>query len=234
MQQMTANAFKIETSWEEALKDELTKPYLHELVAFLKKEYSSDMQIYPPKHLIFNAFEQTPFDKVKVLIIGQDPYHGPDQAHGLCFSVNKGIRIPPSLLNIYKELNSDLGIPIPNHGCMLSWAQQGVMLLNATLTVQSGQPLSHFRKGWEEFTDAVVRKLAARKDPVIFVLWGRSAQMKLNCLQDPTVLSRHFVLKAAHPSPLSAHNGFLGCKHFSSINKQLSLLGKEPINWQIT
>jgi uracil-DNA glycosylase len=232
MQQMTP-AFKIEASWEEALQDELVKPYLHELVSFLKKEYASGIDIYPPKNLIFNAFEQTPFDKVKVLIIGQDPYHGPNQAHGLCFSVNKGIKAPPSLVNIFKELNADLGIPFPTHGCLLSWAQQGVMLLNTTLTVQSGKPLSHARRGWEQFTDAVVMRLAARNDPVVFVLWGRSAQQKLECLKDPSILSKHVILKAAHPSPLSAHNGFMGCRHFSAINKELKLLGKNPINWQI-
>lgn len=229
-----AYPFELESSWQEVLQEELAKPYMQELSLFLEQEYASGEVIYPPRNLIFNAFEQTPFKNVKVLIVGQDPYHGQGQAHGLCFSVPKGIKIPPSLLNIFKELQSDLNIPIPSHGCLEGWAKQGVMLLNATLTVRSGQPMSHFGRGWEQFTDAVVESLVERSDPVVFVLWGKSAHQKLNSIKEPTLLSNHLVLKAPHPSPLSAYTGFLGCRHFSSINRQLRVLGKEPINWSIS
>jgi uracil-DNA glycosylase len=225
--------FSLEPSWLAALKDEWQKPYLIELAAFIEKEYAlSLLPIYPPKELIFNAFSQTPYEKVKVLIMGQDPYHGPGQAHGLCFSVPKGTKPPPSLVNIFKELQSDVSNFKSSHGCLLNWAKQGVMLLNATLTVRDGEPLSHHGKGWEKFTDAVIKKLVERRDPIIFVLWGKSAQDKCRYIKDMNN-SHHVVLTAAHPSPLSAHNGFFGCRHFSKINELLLQQGKEPINWQV-
>lgn len=226
--------FVLEPSWQLKLSDELQKPSIAELAAFVEKEYAlSPMPIYPPKGLIFNAFYQTPFDKVKVLLMGQDPYHGAGQAHGLSFSVPKGVKPPPSLQNIFKELEADLHIPIPKHGCLLSWARQGVLLLNATLTVRQGEPMSHHGRGWEHFTDAVVRKLEERKDPVIFVLWGKSAQNKCDFLRKEGTSSRHFILTAAHPSPYSANSGFFGCRHFSKINEFLKQQGKEPIDWSL-
>ncbi len=215
---------QIEEKWGRLLEGEFAQPYMERLREFLKAERASPLPIYPPSGLVFNAFVQTPFDKVRVVIMGQDPYHGPGQAHGLCFSVPPGVEPPPSLKNIFKELNSDLGVPIPSTGCLLPWAQQGVLLLNATLTVREGQAGSHHGKGWEQFTDAVVRLLVEREEPVIFVLWGKSAQTKCqHVMQD----SHHKVLKAAHPSPLSAHAGFFGCRHFSQINALL----KSPISW---
>jgi uracil-DNA glycosylase len=197
----------------------------------VEQERSGSIPIYPPKELVFNAFWQIPFDKVKVLIMGQDPYHGPGQAHGLCFSVPVGVPPPPSLQNIFKEISSDLGLPIPKHGCLLKWAAQGVLLLNATLTVRQGEPLSHHGKGWERFTDAVIAALCEREDPVIFVLWGKNAQDK--CKRIKGMHSPHAVFTAAHPSPLSAHQGFMGCRHFSKINEQLENWGKSPIDWMI-
>jgi uracil-DNA glycosylase len=224
--------FVLEPSWQDVLNDELKQPYLLELAAFVEKEYAAaPHSIYPPKNLIFNAFYQTPFNSVKVLIVGQDPYHGPDQAHGLSFSVPKGVKPPPSLQNIFKELETDVHLPRPNHGCLLSWAKQGVMLLNATLTVRQGEPLSHHGRGWERFTDAVVHKLMERQDPVIFVLWGKSAQDKCRFLQ--SAHTKHIILTAAHPSPFSANNGFFGCRHFSKINELLIQMGKQPINWSL-
>lgn len=218
--------FVLEPSWQQALDDELKKPYMAPLAAFVAEERAGPVPIYPPKHLVFNAFQKTPFDQVKVVIVGQDPYHGPGQAHGLSFSVPKGIPPPPSLKNIFKEIQSDLGIPPPDHGCLLKWAEQGVLLLNNTLTVRQGQPLSHHKRGWERFTDAVIAKINEREEePVVFLLWGRSAKDKC-----PHIHSRHKVLKAAHPSPLSAYNGFFGCKHFSQANDFLK--GKE-INWNL-
>lgn len=226
--------FILEPSWQNVLSYELSKPYLLELAAFIEKEYASTpTSIYPPKNLIFNAFYQTPFDQVKVFVMGQDPYHGPGQAHGLSFSVPKGVKPPPSLQNIFKELETDIQLPRPNHGCLLSWAKQGVMLLNATLTVRQGEPLSHHGKGWERFTDAVVHKLMERKDPVIFVLWGKSAQDKCRFLQNASTPSNHYILTAAHPSPFSANNGFFGCRHFSKINELLVKMGKKPIDWSL-
>lgn len=230
----TFTPFALEPSWQDKLKDELHEPYMMELAAFIEKEYAAAPNgIFPPKNLIFNAFYQTPFDKVKILIMGQDPYHGPGQAHGLSFSVPKGVKLPPSLQNIFKELESDLQIPKPSHGCLLSWAKQGVLLLNATLTVSQGEPLSHHGRGWERFTDAAVKKLAERSDPVIFVLWGKSAQDKCRFLQEERGKSRHFILTAPHPSPFSANNGFFGCRHFSQINDFLRKQGKEPIDWTL-
>jgi len=221
--------YQFDKKWKELLKQDLLSPYVTELVSFLDNEHASQT-IFPPKDLIFNAFNLTPYEKVKVVIMGQDPYHGPGQAHGLSFSVPQGIPLPPSLKNIYKELNADLGLPIPNHGCLTSWAEQGVLLLNATLTVRKGEPLSHHGRGWERLTDAVIAKLCEREDPMIFVLWGKSAQEKCGSIESHP---RHIVLKAPHPSPFSAYQGFFGCRHFSKINDHLLKLGKEPINWSI-
>lgn len=226
--------FVLEPSWQEALKQELQKPYIAQLASFVEREYATaKTPIYPPKELIFNAFYQTPLDQVQVVLMGQDPYHGPNQAHGLSFSVPKGVRPPPSLQNIFKELKTDVDLPLPSHGCLLAWAQQGVLLLNATLTVAQSQPMSHHNKGWEQFTDAVVAKLLEREDPVIFVLWGKSAQDKCRFLENTGEISHHFVLKAAHPSPYSADRGFFGCHHFSKINQLLEKQEKKQINWHL-
>jgi uracil-DNA glycosylase len=233
MKHTTVAPFILEQTWQKALKDELEKPYVAQLAAFVEKEYAQHPDsVYPPQDLIFNAFFQTPFNQVNVIIIGQDPYHGPGQAHGLSFSVAKGVRLPPSLQNIFKELKTDLNVPTPSNGCLLPWAKQGVLLLNATLTVRRGEPLSHHGKGWEQFTDAVVKKLIERKDPVIFVLWGKSAQDKCRFVKEQA--SGHpFMLTAAHPSPYSANNGFFGCHHFSKINQLLEQQGKKTIEWAL-
>lgn len=225
--------FEIEASWKKVLEEELHQPYMFRLAAFLETERKGAIPIYPPKGLVFNAFYLTPYDKVKVLIMGQDPYHGKGQAHGLSFSVPIGVRPPPSLKNIFKELAEDVGIPIPAHGCLIPWAKQGVMLLNATLTVREATPMSHNGKGWERFTDAVIAKLSEREDPVIFVLWGNSAKEKVAHIKLLGGKTHHFLLSAAHPSPFSSHNGFFGCRHFSKINETLIKLGKEPINWSL-
>jgi uracil-DNA glycosylase len=226
--------FVLEPSWQMKLNEELQKPYIAELAAFVESEYaSSNLPIYPPKDLIFNAFYQTPFDKVNVLLMGQDPYHGAGQAHGLSFSVPMGIKPPPSLQNIFKELESDLHIPRPSHGCLLSWAKQGILMLNSVLTVRQGEPMSHHGHGWEVFTDEVVRKLEERKDPVIFVLLGKAAQDKCRFLRQEGIPSRHFILTAAHPSPFSANSGFFGCHLFSKINELLEKQGKKPIYWPL-
>lgn len=226
----STSPFELHLSWEEALRDEWQKPYIAQLNAFYRHEYQSRKNIYPPIDLIFNALNQTPYDRVRVVIIGQDPYHGPGQAHGLAFSVPHGIAVPPSLKNIYKELQSDLGIPPREHGCLESWAKQGVLLLNATLTVREGDPLSHQGKGWEQFTDAVVETLGERKEPLIFLLWGKSAEKKCQVLKDK---SQHILLTAPHPSPLSAYHGFFGCKHFSKVNQILQKRGEHPIDWNL-
>ena len=228
-------SFALEPSWQHQLHNELKSPLCAQLAAFVEKEYgASPLPIYPPKELIFNAFYQTPFEKVKVVIMGQDPYHGQGQAHGLSFSVPKGVKPPPSLQNIFKEIESDLQIPRPTHGCLLSWAAQGVLLLNATMTVRQGEPMSHHGRGWEWLTDAVIHALLKREDPVIFVLWGKSAQDKGRFLSDErTKENHHHVLTAAHPSPLSAHNGFFGCRHFSKINALLKQQGKSEIHWAL-
>jgi uracil-DNA glycosylase len=218
---------KIEPSWKETLKQEFTKPYFLQIVAFLKAEKMSGKTIYPPGTLIFNAFNTTPFDQVKVVILGQDPYHGPGQAHGLSFSVPNGIAPPPSLVNIFKELQQDTGVPIPNHGNLTHWAQQGVMLLNASLTVRANEPMSHAKIGWAEFTDAVIARVSAAKEHVVFLLWGKFAQEK-QALVDET---KHLVLKAAHPSPFSADKGFFGCRHFSKANQWLMKQGIDPVDW---
>ena len=217
---------KIEPSWKEALKDEFGKDYFGKLTDFVKTEYSSK-QIFPAGSQIFNAFDQCPFDKVKVVIIGQDPYHGPGQAHGLCFSVNDGVTFPPSLLNIFKEIERDLGIPYPQSGNLTRWAQQGVLLLNATLTVEAHKAGSHQGKGWETFTDAAIRKLATEKQNIVFMLWGSYAQQKGAMID----ASKHLVLKSVHPSPLSAYRGFIGCGHFSQANQFLEAKGLDKINW---
>ena len=220
---------KIEASWKEALQEEFEKPYFENIVQFLKTEKQSNKTIFPPGSLIFNAFEQTPFDKVKVVLLGQDPYHNYGQAHGLCFSVPQGVAFPPSLQNIFKEIKEDTGIQIPLKGDLTSWAKQGVLLLNASLTVRAHEANSHAKIGWADFTDAVIKKISDKKQGIVFLLWGRFAQNK-HILIDGT---KHHILTAAHPSPLSAYNGFFGCKHFSKTNELLASQGKEPINWKI-
>ena len=220
---------KIEPSWKAVLASEFEQPYMAELKRFLVDEITAGKRIYPPPPQMFHAFNKCPFDAVKVVILGQDPYHGPDQAHGLCFSVNKGVRIPPSLQNIYKELHSDLGLKIPAHGDLEKWTEQGVLLLNAVLSVQAGNPASHAGKGWERFTDRVITELSAQREGIVFLLWGKYAQQKGEIIDR----SKHFVLTAPHPSPYSASSGFFGCKHFSQANAVLQQQGQVPIDWQI-
>jgi uracil-DNA glycosylase len=220
---------KIEDSWKEVLRGEFTKPYFLQIATHLKTEKATKAVIYPPGPLIFNAFTHTPFDKVKVVILGQDPYHNPGQAMGLSFSVPDGVPPPPSLVNIYKELKNDIGMAIPTTGNLTKWAEQGVLLLNAVLTVRATEPASHGKIGWMNFTDAVIRKISEEKKGVIFLLWGRFAQEKQVLIDE----LKHHVLKAAHPSPLSAHNGFFGCKHFSRTNDLLVKQGLEPIDWKL-
>lgn len=221
----------IEKNWAKVLQEEMEKPYVRELKSFIYERAESGMEIYPPLPKVFEALKKAPFEKVKVVIMGQDPYHGPGQAHGMSFSVMPGVRIPPSLRNIYKEIEADLGITPPNHGNLEHWAGQGVLLLNATLTVERGAPKSHYGKGWERFTDAVIEKLCERSDPLIFILWGKSAQEKaeriLSVKNHP-----HKVLTSAHPSPYSADR-FFGCRHFSKANEMLKAMGKEPIDWSL-
>ncbi len=219
----------IEASWKLELKQEFEKPYFNAIVQFLKAEKIAGKTIYPPGKLIFNAFEQTSFPNVKVVIIGQDPYHNFGQAHGLCFSVPDNIPPPPSLVNIFKELKNDLEIEIPKTGNLEKWAKQGVLLLNASLTVEENKPMSHSQCGWHLFTDAVISHISANKNKVVFLLWGKFAQNK-ESLIDKT---KHYLLKAAHPSPLSAYNGFIGCKHFSKTNTLLLESGQTPINWAL-
>ena len=217
---------RIEESWKTALKERFLSPEWETLSTFVKNEYKV-AKVYPPPKYIFNAFDLCPFDRVKVVILGQDPYHGTAQAHGLCFSVPKGVTIPPSLKNIYKELESDVGIPIPATGNLEKWAEQGVLLLNATLTVRAGQPGSHQNKGWEEFTDDVIRRISDEKEHVVFMLWGNYAKAKRVLINT----NKHLVLEAAPPSPFSAYNGFFGCKHFSRANEYLRANGKKEIAW---
>ena len=221
----------MEASWLDKLKDEFEKPYMKEIEAFLAGEIRAGAEVYPPFELIFNAFCQTPFEGVKVVIMGQDPYHGAGQAHGLSFSVPKEIAPPPSLQNIFKELKDDLEITPPPHGCLIDWARQGVLLLNATLTVRAGEAKSHFGRGWEVFTDRVVQLLCTSKDPIVFILWGKSAAEKFEHICSGS--SQHLILTAPHPSPFSAHTGFFGCRHFSKTNEFLKKAGKMPINWAI-
>ncbi|HTB53388.1 MAG TPA: uracil-DNA glycosylase [Ferruginibacter sp.] len=221
----------IEASWKEVLKDEFRKPYFLEIVTFLKTEKAIGKTIYPPGPLIFNAFKDTPFSKVKVVILGQDPYHGAGQAHGLSFSVPAGIKPPPSLVNIYKEIQNDLGMKMPlDYGDLTQWATQGVLLLNAVLTVRANEPASHAKIGWMDFTDEVIKKISDEKNGVIFLLWGKFAHQKQSLIDE----TKHFVLKAAHPSPFSAHNGFFGCKHFSQTNHLLSKQRLEAIDWKLS
>jgi uracil-DNA glycosylase len=223
-------SFTLEPSWQNALKDELEKPYIKELIAFVQQERSKKEPVYPSDELVFNALSQTPFDRVRVVIVGQDPYHGPGQAHGLAFSVPKELKkLPPSLKNIYKELESDLGIAPASHGCLQKWAEQGVLLLNVTLTVKESEPLSHHNVGWETFTDAIIRKLAQKQEPIIFVLWGNNAINKCRHIHEMAENSQHTILTAAHPSPFSSYKGFFGCRHFSKINALL----KQPIDWRL-
>lgn len=218
----------IGNDWDEILKDEWNKPYYILLRKFLKSEYSS-RTIYPDMNDIFNALKNTAFKDVKAVILGQDPYHGPNQAHGLCFSVKKGVDVPPSLQNIYKEMQSDIGVTPPSHGQLTDLAKQGVLMLNTVLTVRAGQAASHRGQGWEVFTDRVINELNKKTTPVVFILWGRPAAEKAKIITNPL----HLKLEAPHPSPLSAHRGFLGCRHFSKTNEFLIKNGIEPINWQI-
>lgn len=217
---------KIEPSWKAVLADEFEKPYFSLLTSFVRKEYQTK-QVFPPASLIFNAFNLCPFDKVKVVIIGQDPYHEVGQAHGLCFSVNDGVKFPPSLVNIFKEIERDYGKPMPQSGNLVRWANQGVFLLNATLTVCQGAAGSHQNKGWEEFTDRVIKEISDRKEHVVFLLWGSYAQRKGLVIDE----KKHLVLKAVHPSPLSAYRGFIGCGHFRKANDYLTQHGETPIEW---
>jgi uracil-DNA glycosylase len=217
---------RIDPSWHQVLESEFQKPYFTNLTSFVKSEYKNQV-VYPPGKLIFSAFDTTPFDKVKVVILGQDPYHGDGQANGLAFSVSDNIPVPPSLQNIYKEIHADLGIPIKKTGNLESWAKQGVLLLNATLTVRAHTAGSHQKHGWEQFTDSVIKVLSDKKENLVFLLWGTYAQKKGAVIDE----NKHLVLKAPHPSPLSAHNGFFGCRHFSQANMYLALHGLEPINW---
>lgn len=219
----------LENSWDELLAEEFSKDYYQELRKKLAQEYKT-YTVYPAKENIFNALKYTSYEDVKVLLLGQDPYHGPYQAHGLCFSVQKGVDKPPSLKNMFKELESDLGIKQPTHGCLTDWAKQGVLMLNTVLTVREAEPNSHKKLGWTVFTDRIIQLLNERPDPVIFVLWGRNALEKLPLITN----SQHYVLSAAHPSPLSASRGFFGCKHYSKINEILKSMGKPPIDWQIS
>src|SRR4249920_835351 len=221
---------RIEQAWKDLLQEEFKKEYFKYIVTWLKTEKISGGTIYPPGPLIFNAFEQTPLDHLKVVIIGQDPYHGPGQAHGLSFSVPDGVKPPPSLVNIFKEIQSDIGIAMPvSYGNLTRWAEQGVLLLNAALTVRANEPFSHAKFGWADFTDAVIQKISDEKKGIVFLLWGKFAQDK-QLLIDET---KHFVLKAAHPSPFSADKGFFGCKHFSKANELLTDQGLPPINWKL-
>lgn len=218
---------RIDPSWKEVLKEEFEKEYFKRLTSFVKEEYSGSTPIYPPARLIFNAFDHCPFNDVKVVILGQDPYHGAGQANGLCFSVNKGVQFPPSLLNIFKEIESDTGTPIPQDGDLTRWSDQGVLLLNATLTVRAAQAGSHQKRGWEEFTDAAIRELAQRRENLVFILWGSYAQKKGAFIDR----NRHLVLASPHPSPLSAYQGFFGNHHFSRANAYLKEHGKSEIIW---
>ncbi len=222
-------SIKIETTWKNALKKEFNTPYFQQIPDHIKTEMSQGKTIYPPGSLIFNAFNTTPIDKVKVVILGQDPYHGPGQAHGLCFSVQSGVPPPPSLMNIFKELKDDIGIEIPDHGNLTKWAEQGVFLLNASLTVRAGEPMSHSKIGWATFTDAVIKTISLTKKNVVFLLWGKFAQEKRVLIDE----SKHCILRSVHPSPLSAYGGFFGCKHFSKTNEYLASKGIDPIDWSL-
>ncbi|MDX1722814.1 MAG: uracil-DNA glycosylase [Pseudomonas sp.] len=225
----SADNIKLEAGWKEALREEFAKPYMQALADFLRQEKAAGKEVYPPGALIFNALNSTPLERVKVVIIGQDPYHGPEQAHGLCFSVQPGVATPPSLLNIYKELKRDLNIDIAAHGCLQHWAEQGVLLLNTSLTVERGIAGSHADKGWGVFTDRVIEVVSQQREHLVFLLWGKHAQSKARLI-DP---SKHLVLCSPHPSPLSAHRGFIGNGHFSRCNKFLVQHGMTPIDWRL-
>ena len=218
----------ISNSWLPYLKEEFSKPYYRALYEFIKNEYSTKV-IYPPSDEIFSALEHTPIDKVKVVILGQDPYHEPGQAHGMSFSVKPGVKTPPSLQNMYKELKDELGLYIPNNGYLVKWADQGVLLLNTVLTVRKGEANSHKGKGWEQFTDAVISALNGEDSPIVYLLWGSNARSKKNLITNP----KHMVLETVHPRPLSAYNGFFGCGHFKKANQFLEANGSTPIDWQI-
>lgn len=220
---------RIEPSWKEVLKEEFNKPYFRQIADHIKTEKQQGKTIYPAGNNIFRAFDITPFDKVKVVILGQDPYHGPFQAHGLCFSVQNKVPPPPSLVNIFKELHDDTGAPIPKEGCLDKWAEKGVLLLNASLTVRAAEPMSHAKIGWHQFTDTAISKLSKEKKHLVFMLWGKFAQEKIKLIDQ----SKHLVLVAAHPSPLSAHTGFFGCRHFSKANQYLMEHGIDPIDWAL-
>ena len=229
-EQLKLNQVRLEDGWKSNLTEFLLSQRMDDLRDFLKSEIQADKVVYPPSSLIFNALNTTPLHNVKAVILGQDPYHGPNQAHGLSFSVQKGLALPPSLRNIFHELNSDLGIPNSKHGDLTQWAQEGVLLLNSVLTVEAGQPTSHQKRGWEDFTDAVIDVLNEQRQHVVFILWGAYAQRKGQRIDE----SKHLVLKAAHPSPLAANRGgFFGCKAFSKTNNYLKQNGIEPINWQL-
>jgi len=220
---------QIEESWKKVLQQEFSQPYFLQIISFLRAEKKAGKIIYPPGPLIFNAFNTTPFDKVKIVLLGQDPYHGPGQAHGLSFSVPNGIAQPPSLINIFKELHNDIGIIIPPNGNLTHWAQQGVLLLNASLTVRANEPMSHAKIGWAQFTDAVIKKVSEQKNNIVFLLWGKFAQEKQMLIDD----SKHLILKAAHPSPFSADRGFFGCRHFSKANDYLKKYEIDPVDWNL-
>lgn len=220
---------QIEESWKQVLQPEFDKPYFAQIVQFLKAEKQAGKTIYPPGQYIFNAFNTTGFNDVKVVILGQDPYHNPGQAHGLSFSVPMGVPAPPSLVNMFKELETDLNIPRPNHGNLEKWAQQGVLLINASLTVEINKPMSHSKIGWHDFTNSVIKTLSDKREGLVFILWGGFAKSKKNLID----ASKHCILTAAHPSPLSAYNGFYGCKHFSKTNDYLTQKGVSPIDWSL-
>jgi len=228
-----AGQIKLDDSWKEPLGDEFGAPYMARLREFLVGEREKGKRIFPAGSLWFHALDTTPLDTVRTVILGQDPYHGPGQAHGLCFSVRPGVRVPPSLVNIYREMESDLGIPPASHGHLEHWAGQGVLLLNSVLTVEQYRAASHRGRGWERFTDAVVRLVAEKEEPVVFLLWGGYAQKKAGFVQSAENGGRHCLLKAPHPSPLSAHNGFFGCRHFSKANAFLESVGRAPIDWRL-
>lgn len=226
---MNGEQIKLESEWKGALQHVFVQPYMKDLKEFLKKEAAQGKEIFPKGADIFNALNTTPLSQVKVVILGQDPYHGPGQAHGLSFSVKAGVKPPPSLQNIYKEMHTDLGLEIPKTGDLTPWAKQGVLLLNAVLTVESGKAASHRKRGWENFTDAIISKLSERKDPVVFILWGAFAQSKIPMIQVPP----HGIIKSVHPSPLSAYNGFFGSKPFSQANNFLRQWNKKEIDWKL-
>ena len=227
---MTAAAqIKLEASWKQRLLPEFSKPYMQQLREFLQQQKSQGKVIFPKGSEYFSAFDLTPFDKVKVVILGQDPYHGPNQAHGLCFSVQPGVPFPPSLQNIFKEIRNELDLPMPTHGCLTHWAEQGVLLLNAVLTVEQGKAAAHQGKGWEIFTDQVIRELNDNREGIVFMLWGSYAQKKGQFIDR----KKHCVLQSPHPSPLSAHRGFFGCGHFVKANEYLVKHGQTPIDWSV-